>query len=128
MSPLDADIAHLLAGSMVLVSFLLLYQDRMFALLNVFALHAFVLSFSVAWQAYLQDAPHLFITAAIAHLAHSTPTRYLFSSTDFNSYVTVTFADGAPRRQNGRLAASSAPGLGVSPNVSLLGAPAIEVD
>ena len=66
MTPLDADIAHLLAGSMVLVSFLLLYQDRMFALLNVFALHAFVLSFSVAWQAHLQDAPHLFITAAIA--------------------------------------------------------------
>ena len=40
MSPLDSDIAHLLAGSMVLLSFLLLYQDRMFALLNVFALHA----------------------------------------------------------------------------------------
>jgi hydrogenase-4 component E len=62
----DADIAHLLAGSMVLVSFLLLYQDRMFALLNAFALHAVVLSLSVAWQAYVQDAPHLFITAAIA--------------------------------------------------------------
>ena len=44
MSPLDADIAHLLAGSMVLLSFLLLYQDRMFALLNVFALHACVLA------------------------------------------------------------------------------------
>jgi hydrogenase-4 component E len=38
----------------------------MFALLNAFALHAVVLSFSVAWQAYVQDAPHLFITAAIA--------------------------------------------------------------
>ena len=66
MNALDADIAHLLAGSMVLVSFVLLYQDRMFALLNVFALHAAVLSFSVAWQAYVQDAPHLFITAVIA--------------------------------------------------------------
>ena len=43
MSPLDSDIAHLLAGSMVLLSFLLLYQDRMFALLNVFAFHAFAL-------------------------------------------------------------------------------------
>ena len=51
---------------MVLVSFLLLYQDRMFALLNAFALHAVVLSLSVAWQAYVQDAPHLFITAVIA--------------------------------------------------------------
>jgi hydrogenase-4 component E len=68
MSPLDSDIAHLLAGAMVLVSFMLLYQDRMFALINVFALHAYVLAFSVAWQAYLQRAPHLYITALIALL------------------------------------------------------------
>ncbi len=68
MSPLDGQIAHLLAGSMVLVSFMLLYQDRMFALINVFALHACVLAFSVAWQAYLQRAPHLYITALIALL------------------------------------------------------------
>src|SRR5256885_1949466 len=53
---------------MVLLSFLLLYQDRMFALLNVFAFHAFALAGSVAWQAYLQRAPHLFITALIALL------------------------------------------------------------
>ncbi|HEY4645384.1 MAG TPA: hypothetical protein VIH25_03790 [Steroidobacteraceae bacterium] len=66
MTPLETDIAHLLAGSMVLVSFLLLYQDRMFALINIFALQAWVLAFSVAWQAYLQHAPHLFITALIA--------------------------------------------------------------
>jgi len=50
----------------VLVSFMLLYQDRLYALLNVFALQAFVLSLSVAWQAWIQDAPHLFVTAAIA--------------------------------------------------------------
>jgi hydrogenase-4 component E len=60
------DVAHLLAGGLVLVSFMLLYQDRMFALLNVFALHAVVLSASVAWQGYVQGAPHLLITAAIA--------------------------------------------------------------
>jgi hydrogenase-4 component E len=60
------DIAHLLAGGLVLISFLLLYQDRMFGLLNMFALHAFVLSLSVAWQAFAQHAPHLYITAAIA--------------------------------------------------------------
>ena len=56
----------MLAGGLVLVSFMLLYQDRMFALLNVFALHAVVLSASVAWQAYIQDAPHLYVPAAIA--------------------------------------------------------------
>ena len=60
------DIAHLLAGGLVLVSFMLLYQDRLYALLNVFALHAVVLALSVAWQAYIQDAPHLYVTAAIA--------------------------------------------------------------
>ena len=65
---LQFDLAHLLAGGLVLVSFMLLYQDRMFGLLNVFALHAFVLALSVAWQAFIQDAPHLYVTAAIALL------------------------------------------------------------
>src|SRR6202166_712364 len=60
------DIAHMLAGGLVLVSFLQLYQDRLYALLNVFALHALVLALSVAWQAFIQDAPHLYVTAAIA--------------------------------------------------------------
>jgi hydrogenase-4 component E len=66
MNGLALDIAHMLAGTMVLVSFLLLYQDRMFALLNVFALQAIVLSASIAWQAYIQDAPHLYVPALIA--------------------------------------------------------------
>jgi len=60
------DVAHLLAGGLVLVSLMMLYQRRLYALLNVFALHAFVLALSVAWQAYIQNAPHLFITAGIA--------------------------------------------------------------
>ena len=67
-------------------------------------------------------------TAAIAHLAHSTPTEYLFSSTDFNSYVTVSIADGAPQRVNGRMAASSAPGLGITPKMEVLGAPVVCVE
>ncbi|MDX8525376.1 MULTISPECIES: hydrogenase-4 component E [Mesorhizobium] len=66
MSGLTFDIAHLLAGSLVLISFMMLYQDRLFALINVFALHAVVLALSVAWQAYIQDAHHLYITAGIA--------------------------------------------------------------
>ena len=60
------DIAHMLAGGLVLTSFMLPYQDRMYGLLNVFALHAVVLSASVAWQAHIQAAPHLYVTAAIA--------------------------------------------------------------
>src|SRR6202140_3768141 len=51
------------------------------------------------------------VTAAIAHLSHSTPPEFLFTATDFNSYVTVSIADGAPRRVNGRMAAPTAPGL-----------------
>src|SRR6516225_5943745 len=66
MHGLIFDIAHVLAGTLVLVSFLQLYQDRLYALLNVFALHALVLALSVAWQAYIQEAPHLYITAALA--------------------------------------------------------------
>jgi hypothetical protein len=61
------------------------------------------------------------ITAAISHLAHSTPTELLFSSTDFNSYVTVSIADGAPQRDNGRLAAAITPGLGITPKTEALG-------
>jgi len=68
MHGLSFDVAHLLAGSLVLISFMLLYQDRMLALLNVFAAQAFVLAASVAWQAHIQDAPHLYVTAAIALL------------------------------------------------------------
>jgi cis-L-3-hydroxyproline dehydratase len=60
-------------------------------------------------------------TAAIAHLAHSTPSEYLFTSTDFNSYVTVSTASGAPQRVDGRMAASRAPGLGIEPRIEVLG-------
>jgi len=67
------------------------------------------------------------ITAAIAHLAHSTPPEYLFSATDFNSYVTVSIATGAPERRNGRLAASSRPGLGIEPRREVLGDPVLTV-
>ena len=60
------------------------------------------------------------MTAAIAHLAHSTPPEFLFTATDFNSYVTVSTAEGAPQRQNGRMAASTAPGLGITPRLEVL--------
>ena len=67
------------------------------------------------------------VTAAISHLAHSTPPELLFSSTDFNSYVTVSTAEGAPERVNGRMAASREPGLGVKPRMDVLGKPVVEI-
>ncbi|MFO1035526.1 MAG: hydrogenase-4 component E [Geminicoccaceae bacterium] len=63
---LGFDIAHMLAGGMVVVSFMLLYQGRMFALIHAFAIHAALLTMAVAWQAHLQEAPHLYLTAAMA--------------------------------------------------------------
>jgi hydrogenase-4 component E len=66
MRSLSFDIAHLLAGSMLVLSFVLLYQDRITAVLNVFAWQAVALSLSVAWQALAQDAPHLLVTAIVA--------------------------------------------------------------
>ena len=66
-------------------------------------------------------------TAAIAHLAHSTPEEFRFTSTDFNSYVTVSTADGAPRREHGFMSASSHPGLGIRPKADVLGRRVVDV-
>lgn len=67
------------------------------------------------------------VTAAIAHLAHSCPESNRFTSTDFNSYVTVSIADGAPQRDNGVMRASTGPGLGIEPRREVLGDPVLEV-
>ena len=66
MTKLTFDVAHLLAGTMLVLSFLLLYQDRVTAVLNVFALQAIALALSVAWQSVAQSAPHLLVTALVA--------------------------------------------------------------
>jgi hydrogenase-4 component E len=60
------DVSHFLAGLMLVASFALLYQDRLVAVLRTFALQAIVLALAVAWEAWIQDRPHLFITAALA--------------------------------------------------------------
>lgn len=62
-------------------------------------------------------------TAAIAHLARSTPPEFTFSATDFNSYGTVDLATGAPKRINGRMTAADRPGLGIEPIYDALGEP-----
>ncbi len=66
-------------------------------------------------------------TAAIAHLAHSTPEELRFTSTDFNSYNTVSNATGAPKREHGCMRASSAPGLGITPKPDVIGPTVLEV-
>jgi L-alanine-DL-glutamate epimerase-like enolase superfamily enzyme len=66
-------------------------------------------------------------TAAIAHLAHSTPEEFRFTSTDFNSYNTVSNATGAPQRMEGYMQASEAPGLGIEPRFEVLGKKLVDV-
>jgi L-alanine-DL-glutamate epimerase-like enolase superfamily enzyme len=67
-------------------------------------------------------------TATIAHLARSTPRKFCFTATDFNSYVTVPIADGAPQRVNGTMTASDQPGLGIEPKLDVLGEPVLVVN
>jgi L-alanine-DL-glutamate epimerase-like enolase superfamily enzyme len=50
-----------------------------------------------------------------------------FTSTDFNSYVTVSIAEGAPQRNNGKMRASHQPGLGIEPRREILGNPVLEI-
>jgi cis-L-3-hydroxyproline dehydratase len=66
-------------------------------------------------------------TAAIAHLAHSTPEAFRFNCSDCNSYVALDIAEGAPRRVDGMIEAPSGAGLGVSPDMKLLGEPVITI-
>ena len=68
------------------------------------------------------------ITSAIAHLAQSTPQNYLFSTTDFNSYVTTSTANGAPTRKNGKMKASKKPGLGIEIKKDVLGKSLFEIE
>jgi hydrogenase-4 component E len=65
------DLDRLLAGGLLLMSFLLLYQDRLGSLIDLFAFQALLLALAVSWQAHLQDAPHLLIAASLALIVKS---------------------------------------------------------
>ena len=66
MHSLAFDIAHMLAGAMLVASFALLYQRRMSGIVDTYVVHSLILTVAAGWQAYIQDAPHLYVTAAIA--------------------------------------------------------------
>ncbi|QQP88086.1 hydrogenase-4 component E [Skermanella sp. TT6] len=66
MPGIHYDIAHMLGAVVLLMSFALLYQRRLFAIIQAFALQSVVLAAAAAWQGYIQDAPHLYITALLA--------------------------------------------------------------
>jgi hydrogenase-4 component E len=60
------DVSHLLAGAMLVASFALLYQDRIAAVIKVFAVQSITLAVAVGWTAWSDDRPDLYITALIA--------------------------------------------------------------
>ena len=60
------DISHLLGGGVLLLSFVMLYQRRIGAVINAFAVQGALLAAAAAWQGWVQDAPGLYVTAAIA--------------------------------------------------------------
>jgi len=62
-------------------------------------------------------------TAAIAHLAHSTPEVFHSQSSAFHEYTDLVIADGGPVIEDGTMRAADAPGLGVTPRMEALGAP-----
>jgi hydrogenase-4 component E len=69
---LPYDLAHLLGTTVLVLSFALLYQRRITAVINIYAMQAFVLAAAAAWQGVVQSGWHLFLTAAIVVLAKGT--------------------------------------------------------
>lgn len=63
---LPYDVAHLLGGGVLLLSFLLLYQRRIGAVINTFATQGTLLALAAAWQGWVQGAPGLYLTALLA--------------------------------------------------------------
>jgi hydrogenase-4 component E len=60
------DVSHLLGGGVLLLSFVMLYQRRIGAVISAFAAQGALLAVAAAWQGWVQDAPGLYVTAAIA--------------------------------------------------------------
>ncbi|CAK0745540.1 hydrogenase-4 component E [Azospirillaceae bacterium] len=91
-------IAYLLGGSMVVVNFSLLYQSRMSAVINTFAVHAAILGLAVAWQAHIQHSPNLYITAGIAlgvkAAAFPLALHYVVRKLDVHRTIEMVFGTG----------------------------------
>ena len=65
-SQLVFDVSHALSVSVLLLSFALIYQRRLLAVFNAFAVQAMLVAAAAAWQAFTQAAPHFYVTALIA--------------------------------------------------------------
>lgn len=68
LSSAGYDLAHMLNACVLVLSFLLLSQRLLTGVLIAYSAQAFVLAATAACQAYIQDSPHLYVTAGIALL------------------------------------------------------------
>ena len=62
-------------------------------------------------------------SSAIAHFAHSLPSDFHFQSSAFHEYTQVEVAAGGPVLEDGYMTSTARPGLGVEPNLDVLGTP-----
>lgn len=67
-------------------------------------------------------------TAAALHLAASTDPRFLQNTCDLSGYVAPRLAPDCPVRCNGFISPPEGPGLGVTPDPDLLGAPIAAIE
>ncbi len=63
------DVAHLLGGAVLVLSFALLAQRRLSAVINLFAVQSAVLAAAAAWQGHVHHDPELYLTATITFAA-----------------------------------------------------------
>jgi hydrogenase-4 component E len=64
------DMAHMLGAAVLVLSFALLYQRRISAIINVYALQGWVLAAAAAWQGFVQGEANLYLTASVAVAAN----------------------------------------------------------
>lgn len=67
-------------------------------------------------------------TAALLHLAAATPARGLMNTCDLSHYVGPRLAPDGPTRHRGRIAPPEGPGLGITPDMDVLGTPQLILD
>jgi hydrogenase-4 component E len=66
---LSYDVAHLMGTAVLVLSFALLFQRRITAVVHIYALQAMVLAAAACWQGYVQNAPALYLTGLITMVA-----------------------------------------------------------
>ena len=67
------------------------------------------------------------VTAASLHFAASTPHGALLNTCDLSGYVGPRIAPDCPMRKDGRIAPPDGAGLGVTPDLDILGTPLLEL-